>query len=247
MRGGRLLKSDRHRCESCRLHRSLCLCALVPRVPTRTRVLLIQHQLELRKTTNTGALAARCLPNSAVVVRGGPPPSPETVALWTSTSTAVLLFPHTDAQPLERWRACADPVTLVVPDGTWPQATRARQRLPGLDRLPCASLPAQSVSGYRLRHASHPGRLSTLEAIARALAILEAPAVAAPLEWIFRVMVDRTLWTNGRLSADQVTGGIPEGALSHDPWSGRAIRSAVWPAQRSTETPGEKTRDPTGN
>ena len=37
------------------------------------------------------------------------------------------------------------------------------------------------------------------------------------LEYIFRVMVDRTLWTNGRLPTHAVTGGIPSGAESHDP------------------------------
>jgi hypothetical protein len=30
-------------------------------------------------------------------------------------------------------------------------------------------------------------------------------------------MTERTLWTNGRLAADRVTGGIPAGARSHDP------------------------------
>ena len=58
------------RCPDCRLHRSVCICALLPRIQTRTRLVLVLHQLEARKPTNTGLVAARCLTNSAVVYRG---------------------------------------------------------------------------------------------------------------------------------------------------------------------------------
>ena len=47
------------RCADCRMHRSLCICALLPRLETRTRVVLLLHQLEIVKPTNTGLVAAR--------------------------------------------------------------------------------------------------------------------------------------------------------------------------------------------
>jgi tRNA-uridine aminocarboxypropyltransferase len=202
------------RCPDCWLHRTLCLCAIVPRVATRTRVVLVAHQLELRKPTNTGRLAVRCLPNSAVVVRGA---GGDSSAPWREAAAPVLLFPHAGAEPLERWRDHPVPVTLVVPDGTWRQATRARRRLPGLTDIPCATLPPSFIDAPRLRRQVRPGRLSTLEAIACALGILEGPAVAEPLTHILRVMVDRTLWSNGRLASALVTGGVPPGVFPHDP------------------------------
>src|SRR5829696_8556080 len=67
MRARRVLDG---RCPGCRLQPRLCICADMPLLPTRTRVVLILHQLELHKTTNTGRLALRCLPNSAVALRG---------------------------------------------------------------------------------------------------------------------------------------------------------------------------------
>lgn len=213
------------RCHACRLHRSLCLCPLVPRVVTRTRVLLVLHQLELRKPTNTGRLAARCLPNSAIVVRGArpdaaPPPAALEPLAALDPATTVLLFPHADARPLERWRGVSLPLTLVVPDGTWRQAARVRRRVEGLAHLPCARLDPAQPTTYRLRHDRHAGRLSTMEAVARALGILEGAAVEEPLVHLFRVMVERTLWSKGRLAPDQVTGGIPPGVFPHDPASG---------------------------
>ena len=75
----------------------------------------------------------------------------------------------------------------------------------------------------RMEHhcTARPNRLATIEAIARALQILEGPTagdeIQRRLDHIFRVMVDRTLWTNGRISTDAVTGGIPPGIRSHDP------------------------------
>jgi DTW domain-containing protein YfiP len=210
------------RCPDCCLHRSLCLCALVPRVPTRTKVVLVMHQLELNKPTNTGRLAVRCLPNSQVLVRGLPIPDFPSVETDMGPGQRLLLYPHADAQPLERWRDSPEPVTLVVPDGTWRQAARARRRVPGLADVPCVTLPAPSRSGYRLRQATRPGRLSTMEAIARALGVLEGSEVEEPLAHIHQVMVDRTLWSNGRLTSEEVTGGIPPGVVSHDPLSGAA-------------------------
>ena len=78
MRARRQVLSDLKRCPECRLHRTLCLCALIPRLVTRTKVVLVMHDLELRKPTNTGTLAARCLPNSSVLVRGRPRTVPTT-------------------------------------------------------------------------------------------------------------------------------------------------------------------------
>jgi DTW domain-containing protein YfiP len=204
------------------MHRTLCICALIPRIETRTRLLLILHQLEDRKPTNTGRLAARCLTNSAVSTRAGRPPA----ELWEGTEP-VLLFPHAEARPLESWRDSSRPITLVVPDGTWRQANKARRRVEGLDALPCAALPPVVRSSYRLRHDRRPDRVSTIEAVALALRILEGPSAAEPLELIFRIMVDRTLWTNGRIASGEVTGGIPAGVRSHDPLGAdqREVRS----------------------
>jgi len=63
----------------------------------------------------------------------------------------VLLFPHEDAVPLSRFSASETPITLVVPDGTWRQASKVRARVPGLRDIPCVCLPKDTPSMYRLR------------------------------------------------------------------------------------------------
>jgi DTW domain-containing protein len=106
-------------------------------------------------------------------------------------------------------------VTLIVPDGNWRQASKVRARVPGLCAIPCVTLSAPEPSRYRLRSEAHPHGLATMEAIARALGLLEGPAVRHALEHVFDVMVERTLWMRGSLAEGLVTGGIPSGASKH--------------------------------
>ena len=222
-----------NRCARCRMHASLCVCALLPspRLETRTRLVLFIHRAEDRKPTNTGRLATECLANSEVFVRGhrAHPSQPFT---WEGASRPVLLFPHEGATPLADFAAeSAGPITLVVPDGTWRQASKIRKRVPGIAALPCAWLPAAEPTMYRLRTESHEAGLATMEAIARAMGILEGMHVQEALERVLRAMVGRTLWARGEIATAEVAGGVPRGAARHDPRSGLAR------ARPSTTTP----------
>lgn len=214
------------RCPRCRMHGSLCVCALFPRIETRTRLVLVIHRIEARKPSNTGRLAAECLTNCQVLVRGHAS-TPSAPLAPDPASQSLLLFPHDDAVPLERFFASSLPVTLIVPDGTWRQASKVRQRVPGFRDVPCVSLPPDEPSIYRLRAEAHDHGLATAEAIARALGILEGPHVRRALEHVFRAMVERTLWSRGEIATEDVTGGVPEGAMRHDPRSGLAAIAAA--------------------
>jgi DTW domain-containing protein YfiP len=205
------------------MHLSLCLCALIPRLETRTRLVLYIHRFEERKPTNTGLLAASCLARSEVRFRGGPDDVSVPFACEEG-SEPLVLFPYEGATPLDRFRASGAPVTLVVPDGNWRQASKMYKRVPGLAGLPCVSLPDGPRSDYRLRAEAHDDGLSTLEAIARAIGILESVEVQRALERVQLAMVERTLWARGFVPRSAVTTGIPEGARRHDPRSGAAAR-----------------------
>jgi DTW domain-containing protein YfiP len=207
------------RCPRCRMLGGLCVCPLMPSPPlvTRTRLVLIIHRDEERKPTNTGRLAALCLAARETVVRGR---EGEPDPLLDLGPRPILLFPDPDAVPLDRVAAAgAGPVTLIVPDGTWRQAQRVRTRVPGMAAVPCAVLPPGPPSSYRLRHEPRPGGLATAEAIARALGILDGPAVEAAIARVLRAMVERTLWSRGALADRDVTDGIPPG-VTRDPHRG---------------------------
>jgi DTW domain-containing protein YfiP len=171
------------RCAACRLAAERCVCPLVPRVATRTRITILRHVMERWKPSNTARLAALALPACEIVDHGasGRPFDDETLrdpGTW-------LLFPGAGAPPEGK------PRRLVVLDGSWPQARRMAQRIPALRALPRWSLPPPPTTIERMRRAPHGAAMATLEAIARALEILEGAEVARPLDALFAEAVAR--------------------------------------------------------
>ena len=101
---------------------------------------------------------------------------------------AWLLFP--DGPPL----TAAPPVPprcVIVLDGTWDQARHMRQRFVALRGLPILRLPDAAAPARRLRAAPAPGMVSTIEAIARAVRLLESDAKACQLEALFDLACER--------------------------------------------------------
>lgn len=203
------------------MHASLCICDLVVRHQTRTRLLLVIHRCEARKPTNTGKMAAQCLTNSEVLVRGHEGSPTEPVVFGPETQP-LFLFPFEGAKPITDYLVWPKPITLIVPDGNWRQASKVQKRVGGFRDVPCVSLPPGPPSLYRLRAEVHDGRLATIEAIARAMGLLEGAEVQAAIERVFLALVERTLWARGEVDTKDVTSGVPAGAMRHDPDSGRA-------------------------
>lgn len=172
------------RCGRCRYRRELCLCPDIPRVDTRTRFLVLRHALETWKPSNTGRLVALALPNSAlhpVGERDVPLPEAELAAPGTW-----LLYPEGPPPPT----GAPPPARLVVLDGSWPQARRMAQRIPALRALPRLALPPPPPRP-RMRRSSRPAAMATLEAVARAVALLEGEPLAEPLERLYALAVAR--------------------------------------------------------
>lgn len=199
------------RCADCGLHQPLCLCAELSPRPTRTWVRLVVHLRESKKSTNTARLLPLLLSNAAISLRGGRGMGPAALPeLDAPDRRAVVLFPSPGAVCLSTL-ADGPPITLIVPDGNWRQATRAVRRSPGMAALPRVTLPPGAPSRYRLRSHPDPQRISTFEAVARALGVLEPDGaeLQAALEAVFDRFVERSLFTRGQLAPDAVTGGIP--------------------------------------
>ncbi len=170
------------RCPRCLLRD--CLCAQVPAVATRTRIVIVRHHLERWRSSNTGRLAHLALANSVIVDHGGRPGP----AVLPPLDGAWLLYP--EGEPVT---GCPEPPPrqLVVLDATWAQARRMYRKLSGLRGLPTLRLPDAPMPSARLRASPAPGRVSTIEAIARALRRLEGDEPAAALERLFALAVDR--------------------------------------------------------
>ena len=89
--------------------------------------------------------------------------------------------------------------TLILLNATWSQASRMYRHIEGLQQLPCLPLPAPDPTRKRIRESTVVNGMSTLEAAAAALSLLEGPEVAAPLLRLFDQMAERQLRLRGRL------------------------------------------------
>ena len=142
-------KTAHKRCATCRLHPAVCICGQLPKLELGTRLTLVMFFAERMKTTNTGILAAACVAGSVLDIYGGrenlsAPP-------WLEGERPLLLFPSADAQPLDQVVPDQRPIRLIVPDGTWRQATKLSRRRAGLAELPRVVLHFDRRSQGRLR------------------------------------------------------------------------------------------------
>ncbi len=181
---------SRAQCSRCLRPQTHCLCALIPQLDSRTRVLLLQHPSEVGHALNTARLADLGLLNAEL--RVGEVFEDLATLLNPPGYQARLLFPGEGAQLIDTAEPSDEslPWLLVVPDGTWRKARKLLHLNPLLAQLPRATLPEGAVSRYRLRKAPGPGALSTLEAIVQALEILEAPTSFAPLLRPFEALIE---------------------------------------------------------
>lgn len=184
---------SRAQCARCLRPETHCLCALIPQLDSRTRVLILQHPSEVNHALNTARLAALGLNNAELIV--GEVFDDLPALLNPPGYQARLLFPADDAQPLEAYRseggeAGSTSMLLVVPDGTWRKARKLLHLNPLLAALPRVTLAQAMPSRYRLRKAPGPGALSTVEAIVQALQTLEAPKTFEALLRPFEALID---------------------------------------------------------
>lgn len=181
------------RCQRCWLRVSFCVCTSVTLVDFPTKVVIVRHILEERKSTGTARIAALALPNCAIVDYGDD---------WTVADAQLrawprptLLFPNDDAVPVPPLPADV----LVVLDGTWRQARRMRKKLTALHQAPCLALPPVEGAQLRLRDAPSSQARSTLEAIADAARVLGFVDAAEQLHGLHRLFVERTYAARGVL------------------------------------------------
>ncbi|MEE4886324.1 DTW domain-containing protein [Pseudomonas alliivorans] len=179
---------SRSRCERCLRPDAHCLCAMIPHLDSRTRVLILQHPDEAKHALNTARLAALGLSNAQL--RIGEVFKDLEALLSLPGYQPRLLFPGDAAQRLTAGQTETLPTLLVVPDGTWRKARKLLHLNPLLAALPRVTLGEVPASRYRLRKAPGPDALSTLEAIVHALQTLEAPASFEALLTPFDALID---------------------------------------------------------
>ena len=233
----------RRMCTRCERPQTVCVCPALPsggKITVTTKVIVISHPCEKKKQTiGTVPLIDLCLTNFELVPLPADPADRNnhlkgSLANFPSIQRAlndkgtVLLFPGPSSVPIEEVLLPAggdEQRALLVVDGTWRQAKKIMredciQQAIETQAVTVARLTTAQSSAYQFRREPRATFISTLEAVANALRVLEGnhdgDQAAAALEDAFRFMVDATvsrkqlkvLQTAARLSGQELESSL---------------------------------------
>ena len=189
---------QRLRCPDCRMHLELCVCHLSPRLDLKTRVEVVIHYADIRKMSNSGRLVKLALQK------------PVEAAPDKKYETDLVLFPgHGSVELNEKFLSpAAHPLRLLIPDGSWNQASSMVKREPLMKNAVKVHLPAGIQAKYRIRAQEDPFKLCTFEAVIRALGVIEGSRAEEKLDAFFRVWIYRSLYIKGRIAKADMPEGI---------------------------------------
>jgi DTW domain-containing protein YfiP len=160
-----------------------CICGLIAPMASPVDLLILQHPLEVANAKNSARLLHLSMTGSWMVA-GETFSNEELEPLLTNGGRLpLLLYPDSSdmASPLTATPAPLNPallhspdkLRLVVLDATWRKSRKMLYLNPLLQQLPRLALRDMPASNYRIRKAHAPDQLSTLEAVAYALAQLD--------------------------------------------------------------------------
>ena len=167
-------------CPRCRRPEVTCYCAHLPRIETRTQLVLLQHRRERDMAIGTAHMASLCVQGAQLHV-----------GVDFENDRAVQALLHDPARP----------AYLLYPTPGAIELVRINPSLAALPRLACS--PA-TPSNSRIRREPQPNYVSTIEATAHVLGALEGDHERfRPMLEPFRAMVDAQIDHRTRLAVSR--------------------------------------------
>ncbi|MFT4814065.1 MAG: DTW domain-containing protein YfiP [Paracoccaceae bacterium] len=188
--------TERKICSACQYPVVVCVCSVITQMAVDVEIIILQHPSEKNRAKNTVRLISLVVPEAKVVVGERAADFEQIKQRLVDAESAgarvAVLFPSPESTILSENLEPASNIihTLILIDGTWRKAKKMWQLNPWLWTLAVFRLEAGFKSRYRIRKGSEAGGLSTLEAAALALEIVE-DADTEPLYKAFEAMQDK--------------------------------------------------------
>ncbi|OED64371.1 tRNA-uridine aminocarboxypropyltransferase [Vibrio echinoideorum] len=153
-------------CSSCGFTHQ-CICHLIPSIESQTDLVLLTHENELSRDTNTGKLLQQSLQQcQSFVWQRKTPPAELMALLEDKTRQPFLLFPSDtsiECQQAVMTKAMSRKPLFIILDGTWQEAKKMLNKSIWLQSIPQVHLNITSESSYTLRRNQDSGHLCTCE------------------------------------------------------------------------------------
>ncbi|ASM49728.1 hypothetical protein PESP_a1640 [Pseudoalteromonas espejiana DSM 9414] len=164
----------RQLCERCQFTPSTCICRAVSHINNKIRVIILQHPSEEKIAKNTAKLVNLSLTGCQIVK--GENNNDFAILKSLPLESTVLLYPNGKAINLDEKAKSAEinNIThLIVIDGTWKKAYKILQLTTLLNQFKTVSFKQLPTNRYAIRKAPRADSLSTLEAVAHSLFLIE--------------------------------------------------------------------------
>ncbi|ABM01650.1 conserved hypothetical protein [Shewanella amazonensis SB2B] len=183
-------------CVKCHFPLRVCVCDAISPVAAHTRVWVLQHPSEVEHGKNSARLLPLILDTARIFVGESEADFAQLRQQLEAENLApVLVYPAVKGEVISPLTANSQQGSrvLLLLDGTWRKALKMYHLNPWLHALPKLSLTPDTPSAYRIRKASRSDSLSTLEAAACALSVLEPELDTSPLFRCFDAMISKRL------------------------------------------------------
>ncbi|WP_165725344.1 tRNA-uridine aminocarboxypropyltransferase [Pseudoalteromonas sp. SA25] len=161
-------------CNHCNFALNTCICSAITNINNKVKVIILQHPSEEKIAKNTAKLLNLCLTDCQIVK--GENNDDFSILKSLPVSSTVLLYPNEHAVNLDdsaEQSNIKNITHLIVVDGTWKKAYKILQLTTLLNQFKTVSFKQLPKNRYAIRKAPRADSLSTLEAVAHSLFLIE--------------------------------------------------------------------------
>lgn len=195
--GKPIIKGEKH-CNKCGLLEDLCICDYDIKISSNIRFILLTHENEFAKRTNTGRLIENAFENTCVIKWSRVEPSRELLRIISEEKYVYLLYPESDEEKSRECRIDVDSdlnksdhmINIIIIDGTWQESVKIYNRSSYLQNIKRISLDNVTASEYKLRRKKALHQLCTVEAAIEVLKKFDESSNASILSEYFKKFQD---------------------------------------------------------
>jgi DTW domain-containing protein YfiP len=161
-------------CEHCKFSINTCICSAIKLINNTVNVIILQHPSEEKMTKNTAKLLKLSLTHCQIIK--GEKETDFEILNTLPTQSTFLLYPNEQALNIDNsseLKQITHITHLIVIDGTWKKAYKMLQLTPQLNQFQNISFSHVPQNRYIIRKAPRSDSLSTLEAVAHSLFLID--------------------------------------------------------------------------